>query len=114
MARFQIRPTVDGCYCWRLLGDNNRTLATSAMGFANRDACAEHVVVTLQVARSQVPLVHERGSRRWGWVLTDDQGSEVAHSFAEYARLADCVNAINRFAELTNRPWPPISTAADN
>jgi uncharacterized protein YegP (UPF0339 family) len=98
MARVEIRSTVDGSYRWLLLSDNNRTLATSATVFVDRDACAEHVQLTVRVAQSQAPLVQQRGGGRWVWVLTDEGGTEIAHSVAQYTRRTECFNAINRFA----------------
>jgi uncharacterized protein YegP (UPF0339 family) len=96
VARFEIRLAMDGRYRWRLLGDNNRTLAISAGHFPNRQSCMDDALRVALAARDCAPALDQRGSSAWAWVLTASDGSVVAHSAGTYPRRSECRRAMIR------------------
>lgn len=98
MPRLQVRRAADGRLYWRLLSANHRTLAVSAVDFADRAGCLDHAMHTVLTARTRTPSPRRVGTDRWSWFLTDSQGVEIARSFAAYRRRVECVSAIRRFS----------------
>ncbi|WP_335987220.1 hypothetical protein [Glycomyces sp. MUSA5-2] len=105
MVRFDIRPANQGGYLWRLLSDNNRTMATGADLSEDRADCLDKLRRAADAAASQRPrLVHEDDGT-WSWTLYDGD-DPVARSAAAYSRRIDCVHAIDRFVELCGELAP--------
>ncbi|MFJ4460547.1 hypothetical protein [Streptomyces sp. NPDC088928] len=100
-ARCRIDIDTDGGYGWRLIAQNGRVVAVSALSYGEHGACRaafEELCAGQQGLTGGVQ--HTPGGNGWMWLLRDRNGRATVVSARAYERHSTCRAAYERFRGL--------------
>lgn len=100
-VRCQTDIDADGRYTWRVVAQNGRVVAVSAIAFASyercrtafAETCRQHAVLTGGVQ-------HTTEANGWIWIVRDGGGRRTIVSARSYERYSTCRSAYARFRRL--------------
>ncbi|MFJ9030056.1 hypothetical protein ACIRQP_16325 [Streptomyces sp. NPDC102274] len=99
--RCQTDIDADGRYRWRVVAQNGRVVAVSALAFTSYERCrAAFEEVCRRHAALTGGVQHTVEANGWMWIVRDATGRQTIVSARSYERYSTCRVAYTRFREL--------------
>ncbi|WP_211280127.1 hypothetical protein [Streptomyces lushanensis] len=100
-VRCQTDIDADGRYGWRVVAQNGRVVAVSAIAFATYERCrASFEEVCRQHAVLTGGVQHTQENNGWMWIVRNEVGQRTIESARSYERYSTCRAAYARFRDL--------------